>query len=80
MGKQIANIEVTDTFGGEPNYAWVKRGTTKRQTRRGIVQAVKELAGWNGWCRVRVTDFGDMMEIRPTESSGIPQVVFVTFN
>jgi hypothetical protein len=71
-------LEVTDTFGGESNYAWVKRGTTKATTRRGFIRAVKALAGWNGWCRVKVTfDDGDSMEIRPVSTSGVLQVAFV---
>lgn len=73
------NIEVTDTFGGEANYCWVKRGTTKAVSRRGIIKAVKELAGWDGWCRVRVEDLGDMWIIRPTDSSGICQIAFATW-
>ena len=76
---RIAQIEVTDTYGGEANYCWVKRGTTNRQSRRGIIEAVKELAGWHRRCRVRVHDYGDMMEIRPTKSIGICQIAFVTW-
>lgn len=74
----MCQIEITDTFGGDANYCWVKRGTTKAQTRRGKIAAVKLLAGWDGWCRVKVADFGDMMEIRPVSTSGICQVAFVT--
>jgi len=74
-----AMIEVTDTFGGEANYCWVKRGTTRAMSRRGITRAVKRIAGWDGWCRVRVTSYGDMYEIRPTLTSGVCQVAFVTF-
>lgn len=73
------DIEVTDTFGGEANYCWVKRGTTKCRSRRGLIAAAKKLAGWDGWCRVSVTDFGDMLEIRPTRSSGVCQIAFVTY-
>jgi len=38
-------IEITDTFAGEANYCWVKRGATRAKTRRGIIRAVKRLAG-----------------------------------
>lgn len=72
------NIEITDTFGGEANYAWVFRGKTKARSRRGIINAVKEMAGWKGWCRVRVEYYGDMYVIRPTISSGVNQIAFVT--
>jgi len=71
-------IEVTDTFAGEANYCWVKRGTTKAKTRRGIIRAVKRAAGWEGWCRVRLDSWcGDTIVIRPTDSSGILQIAFV---
>ena len=72
-------IEVTDTFGGEANYCWVRRGMTRAKSRRGIINAVKEVAGWHGWCRVNVTSYGDGYEIRPTQSSGVPQVAFVNW-
>lgn len=72
------NIEVTDTFGGEANYCWVKRGSTKATSRRGIIKAVKELADWV--CRVKVVyQAGDFWEIRPVDNSGVCQVAFVTW-
>lgn len=73
------DIEVTDTFGGEANYCWVKRGTAKAKSRRGLIKAAKDLAGWTGWCRVRVEDWGDTMVVRPTASSGVCQIAFVTW-
>ena len=73
-------VEVTDTFGGEANYSWVRRGTTNATTRRGIIEAVKRIARWDGWCRVKVVhNDGECMEIRPTDSSGVCQVAFVTW-
>jgi hypothetical protein len=70
-------IEVTDTFGGEPNYCWVKRGKTRAKTRRGLVAAVKRVAGWQGWCRVDVWDTGGSLIVRPTLRSGVCQIAFV---
>jgi hypothetical protein len=71
-------IEVTDTFGGEANYCWVKRGTTTATSRRGLLRAVKDLAGWSGWCRVKVVyNDGELMEIRPVDTAGVCQVAFV---
>ncbi len=72
-------IEITDTYGGESNYSWVKRGVTRANSRRGKIEAVKRLAGWAGWCRVTVCDYGDMMEVRPTQASGVCQIAFVTW-
>jgi hypothetical protein len=70
-------IEVTDTFGGEANYCWVKRGTTKATSRRGLIKAIKDVAGWTDWCRVRVVyNDGDSIEVRPTATSDVCQVAF----
>lgn len=73
--------EVTDTFSGEVNYSWVKRG--KIETKPGeefsdlaAVRRVKRAIGWNG-VRCRVSSYGDMLEIRPF---GMCQVCFVTFH
>ena len=74
-----AQIEITDTFHGEANYCWVRRGSTTARSRRGIISAVKNLGGWTGWCRVRVEDCGDTMIVRPTASSGVCQIAFVTW-
>ena len=71
------HIEVTDTFAGEANYCWIKRGTTAAKSRRSIIKAVKTLAGWDGWCRVKVEEYGDTMVVRPTATSGVNQVAFV---
>lgn len=71
------DLEVTDTFAGEANYCWVKRGTTKAKSRRGVIRALKRLAGWDGWCRVVVHQWDNsFMELRPTASSGVCQVAF----
>ena len=73
--------EVTDTFSGDANYFWVKRG--KIETKPGeefsdlaAVRRVKRAIGWNG-IRCRVSSYGDMLEIRP---AGMCQVCFVTFH
>lgn len=73
--------EVTDTFGGEANYSWVKRG--KIETKPGeefsdlaAVRRVKRAIGWNG-IRCAVSSYGDMIEIRPY---GMCQVCFITFH
>jgi hypothetical protein len=73
------DIEVTDTFGGEANYCWVKRGRTRAKSRRGVVRSIKALAGWNGWCRVHVEDLWDMLIVRPTATSGVNQIAFATW-
>lgn len=69
--------EYTDTFAGEANYGWVRRGTTlvpQNATRRSVVMAVKRELGLTGQ-RCRTTDHGDMIELRPV---GFNTVAFAT--
>ena len=61
------NFEVTDTFGGQANYSWVKRGFMlfkKEPTSRQIVLALKKFAGLTG-VRCYKIDYGDMIDLRP---------------
>lgn len=44
-------VEVTDTFGGEANYSWVRRyefDAADNASNRMLVRRAKNLAGWNG--------------------------------
>lgn len=69
-------IEMTDTFGGEANYSWVRRGEIRadaKTSRLAIVRRAKRWAGLSG-VRCDVCDFGDTIEIRPR---GRCVVVFV---
>ena len=50
-------IEMTDTFGGEANYSWVKRYKVKATTMRGAVNKIAQHCG-AGWRKVM--DTGDM--------------------
>jgi hypothetical protein len=70
-------VELTDTFGGEANYAWVRRAALPLRTdsRRAAVRAAKAWAGWTG-LRCDVDDYGDALTIAP---AGICQVIFVNF-
>ena len=73
------NIEVTDTFGHEPNYSWVRRyelDVPYNPSKGVIMRRVKKHIGWTG-VRCVVADYGDMIEIRP---QGVCQVCFVTFS
>ena len=78
-------VEHTDTFGGEANYCWVRRYTItppdhiaddRQKSRRWLVRQAKALCGLTG-VRSIVSDYGDMLEIRPR---GICQVVFVNWS
>lgn len=51
-------VEITDTFGGEANYSWVKRLKVKANTMRGAVNKVSRDSGVAWRC---AGDYGDMM-------------------
>lgn len=42
------NVEITDLFGGEANYSWVKRYTVTAKSFRGAIAMVSKLYG-SGW-------------------------------
>ena len=74
------HYEITDTFGGEANYARVKRG--KIQCKPGedysnlaAVRRVKKDAGWEN-LRCKREDYGDMIVLRPV---GQCIVMFINF-
>jgi len=64
------DVEVTDTFGGEPNYSWVKRFTISesavpdewsKKLQRALVRKAKALAGWTGMrCYVDARSYSDI--------------------
>jgi len=61
------NFEVTDTFGGEANYAWVKRGSKEfkhQPTQLQMVRALKQFAGLQN-VRCSKDDYGDMIALYP---------------
>lgn len=70
--------EHTDTFGGEANYCWVKRGDMElpdNTSRRAVVRRVKSALGLSG-VKCKTEDFGDSLRLRPT---GICQIVFIDY-
>lgn len=73
------NIEVTDTFGHEANYSWVKRVTLDvpdMLSKYSIVRRAKAAVGWNGK-RCTTVDYSDTIELRPF---GECVVCFITFS
>lgn len=73
----IAYVEMTDTFGGEANYSWVKRATVSAEgSDLAVVRRAKKAIGLNG-VKCRRSDFGDGIELRP--ACGACLVVFITF-
>lgn len=75
----MVDLELTDTFGGEANYSWVRRECMLlpgKDTDRARVRFAKQWAGWTGIpCEVqKIPDSRDTIAIRP---EGICQVLFV---
>ena len=72
--------EMTDTYGGESNYSWVKRGKIEMEDKPfsnlAAVRKVKKELGYNG-VRCETTDYGDMIKLRPI---GMCIVIFITFH
>lgn len=77
----IINWELTDTFGGEANYSWVKRGNAPSHEGEGFsdlaaIRRVKKAVGWSG-IRCAVENYGDSITLRP---AGMCQVCFISFH
>jgi hypothetical protein len=77
-------IEITDTFGGEPNFCWVRRydiphnlydANGKRRQKR-LIRAAKRAAGWAGM-RCTVEDYGNGFHVRPVGRSAPCWIMFV---
>lgn len=69
------NVELTDTFGEEANYSWVRRGIVTCNKNASPVRAAKAWADMTG-VRCRVDNFGDMYAVYP---QGACVVMFITF-
>jgi hypothetical protein len=59
-------IEMTDTFGGEANYSWVKRATItdlpENYTRRQLLKRVREALELGSGVKLKLTiDCGDLI-------------------
>jgi len=68
-----ATAEITDTYGGEANYSWVRRKEIEARTRGGLVRAAKKAFGWEG-VRCRKQDCADTIILRP---QGMCQIMFI---
>ena len=70
---QTFNCEYTDTFGGEANYAWVRRqsiAVADSASDRAVVHAAKRALGLTG-VRCRRDSYGDDIVLRPCNSCTI---------
>ena len=72
------NIEHTDTFGGESNYAWVNRATAElpdNATDAQVKRAAKKALGLSG-IRGAWSSWGEMLSFVPSRFN---EIVFITF-
>lgn len=70
------NLEKTDLFNGEPNYAWVHRNTIEVPddiSDLKLIRLAKKWADWSG-IKCRKEDFGDTIALYPQKSC---QVLFI---
>ena len=60
----IIDIEVTDTFAGEPNYCWIRRfqiANREGESESATIRRAKAAAGLIG--RHRKSSYGDMIRL-----------------
>ena len=62
--------EYTDTFGGEANYCWVKRGKVMAKDMNHAVRLTKTALRLNN-VRCKRENFGEMIALRPCGSCTI---------
>jgi hypothetical protein len=71
------SAELTDTFGGEANYSWVRREELELpvgSSDLSIVRAAKRALGLSG-VRCARSEMGEAIELRPY---GLCQVAFIS--
>lgn len=77
LGMSAYEVEMTDTFGGDPNYSWVKRikfFVSPSDSELSIVRLAKKLLGDNR--PTETINYGDMIELRWI---GEPLVAFINY-
>lgn len=71
----IWQFEITDTFGGEANYSWVRRAyVTKNISQAHAKELAVRWAGWQG-LKLKCCDAGWGVDIRPR---GMAMVLFLS--
>ena len=74
------HFEITDTFGGEANYSWVRRGVIRCAPGESYsdLAAVRRVKKAIDWCKVpcKREDMGDTIALYPY---GAAVVCFITF-
>ena len=83
MIETIVCYEMTDTFSGEANYLWVKRGEIR--TKQGeefsdlaAVRRVKKALGYSG-VKCKKEEYGDSIILHPSGENIIINIWFHSF-
>jgi hypothetical protein len=74
----VMNVEITDLFGGEANYSWVRRTqipVPRDYSDLTLVRRAKAWAGWNGLRSTTESAGGECITVRP---HGMLQIMFIT--
>ena len=77
MNHNVWSVEITDTFGGELNYSWLRRRTLLTPpalSRRSLVRRAKALMDWSNVPCV-TAEYDGCIELRPR---GMAQIMFIT--
>jgi hypothetical protein len=75
----FVRIEYTDTFAGEANYSWVKRGSIRLDgslSDKQVLAQAKKMMGLSG-VRGKTVDIGDCVSFRP---HGMNTVLYVIYD
>jgi hypothetical protein len=73
----LYDYEMTDTFAGEANYCWIKRGTVKASSFTGAIRAAKRQVDWLPRRHRVDMRCGDMVRI---VAKGAPICMFITWH
>jgi len=68
-------VEMTDTFGGQANYSWVKREEFDCEDEKNVVKEAKKALDIVG-LKCYKEESGEMITLRP---SGLNQIIFITW-
>lgn len=71
-----ANAEMTDTYGGEANYNWVKKTKVTAKTEREIIRKIKSEFGLTGVKCKKIDYCGNTITLKP---QGMCRIVFINF-
>ena len=70
MENKQYRYEYTDTFGGEVNYSWVRRGKVEAKSELAAVRKIKAILGLS-CVKCQREDSGHMLNLKPIGSCTI---------